>query len=495
MTQSGTKKLVHDGLIQWSERTPDETALSMGGQSLTFHDLAKRSHAIATIVDHHLARRVGLCLPNGFVFVESFFGTLMAGACACIFDPAWPTNILRTLVNRHQPNLFIGASDLNSTVSSDLKHIQTFNEADLREAVLSADEAAALRAQPSPEMPFLIGFTSGSGGMPKAFIRSHDTWIESFRHSAIELGTHAGDVVVAPGPLSHGLTLYAAIESISAGACVVLHRQFQSDRVFQSLKDMSATVLVVVPSMLDVIVEDAVTRKLTNISVDRIITAGSKLSPQLQEAVRTAFPNATTLEYYGASELSFVSVAREADGCPPTSVGRAFSGVEVRVLTDAGTPAAAGQVGSIWVKSAMVSQGYVGPTDGSGFRTDNSWATVGDLGHFDDKGFLYLDGREGSVITSAGYTIYPSAIEAVLHQHPAVAEAVVIGLPDPRWGEVIAAAIVQKPDFQLTEKQLAEHCHKALEPYACPRRWRIVQSLDRTSSGKPRRAEIEALFD
>ncbi len=494
MKQAEKAGLVHDGLMHWADREPDRIALYVENETLTYKELASRSGRIASDIDRHLARRVGLCLPNGTAFIDSFFASIMAGCCVCVFDPTWPLNILRKLVSEHAPNIFIGTSDLLPIVIDDQLHILGYSENTLRDLILANHETAALRSQPSPDMPFLIGFTSGSSGKPKAFIRSHRTWIESFHCSALELGTCAEDVVVAPGPLSHGLSLYAVVEAISAGASVAIHRRFKAETVLKSIQDTKATVLVVVPTMLDVISECGIDLGQTNTSLTRVITAGSKLSPRLRKAVAHTFPNADIIEYYGASELSFISVAKGSENCPEESVGRPFSSVVIRVLDDSGKPVEIGQVGTIWIKSAMISTGYVGQVDGSGFRTHGSWATVGDLGHLDKEGFLYLDGREGSVITTAGYTVYPSAIETVLLSHSDISDVVVIGLPDSRWGEVIAAAVALKPNAEISETQLVEYCQQFLEPYACPRRWCFVQSLERTHSGKLKRSEIEALF-
>ena len=494
MNQTEMSGLVHDGLMRWADRDPDRIALYADNETLTYGELASRSSRIASEIDRHLARRIGLCLPNGMAFVESFFAAIMAGGCVCVFDPTWPKNILKNLVNEQAPNILIGASDLLPIVIDGQSQILGFDENALYDLILSNDETTTLRSQPSPDMPFLIGFTSGSSGKPKAFIRSHQSWIESFRQSAFELGTCAEDVVVAPGPLSHGLSLYAVFEAISAGASVAIHRRFNAEAVLKSIQDTKATVLVVVPTMLDVILECGTGLDQSHASVTRVITAGSKLSPVLRKAVTLIFPNADIIEYYGASELSFVSTAKGSEACPEQSVGRPFSGVEIRVLDDAGQSVKTGQVGTIWIKSSMISNGYVGPTDGSGFRANGPWATVGDLGHLDKDGFLYLDGREGSVITTAGYTIYPSAIESVLLGHPDISDAIVIGMPDQRWGEVVAAAVALKPGAEISEVQLEDHCQQFLEPYACPRRWRIVQSLERTPSGKLKRDAIEAFF-
>lgn len=486
-------QLVHSSVLQWAKRDPERIAVYTEETSISFGDLTDRAIRLAAAIEKRRARRVGLCLPNDVSVIELFFSSLIGGACVCVFDPSWPTQVLRELVCRHAPNLFFSASETLEEVSDLLDRPACVSVDQLLTWADYRDEQPALKSQPTPDMPFLIGFTSGSSGIPKAFIRSHQTWAESFRLSAQELGTNSADVVIAPGPLSHGLSLYAAIEAISAGGAVAVQKHFDATKVLDDIQRLKGTVLVVVPTMLDVLMERTGVRKFD--SVERIVTAGAKLSPALRARTEKVFPNAETIEYYGASELSFITVARGSDSCPPDSVGRPFAGVDVEVRDEDGSRVSAGETGVIWVRSAMLSSGYVGPTDGSGFRADGSWATVGDLGHMDEQGYLYLDGREGSVITSAGYTVYPSAIEAALLVHPSVADAAVIGVPDPRWGEIIGAAIVFKKGLSCSEQDLVDHCHACLEPYACPRRWRFIDTLESTPSGKTKRASLRSLFE
>jgi acyl-CoA synthetase (AMP-forming)/AMP-acid ligase II len=279
---------------------------------------------------------------------------------------------------------------------------------------------------------------------------------------------------------------------LSGGATALIQSRFDPAAVLESIEKHDVTTLVLVPTMLDVVLEQA-SENVCN-SVKQIITAGAKLSPALRQRTERVFPNAETIEYYGASELSFITVAKGMEDCPPDSVGRVFAGVQIEIRDEDGGPVKTGSVGTIWVNSDMLCTGYVGPTDGSGMRTDGAWATVGDYGHQDAEGYLFLDGREGSVITSAGYTVYPSAIEAVIQSHPAVADAAVLGLPHRRWGEVIAAAVVPKGGITLSETDLADHCRKTLEPYACPRQWVFTDNLVRTQSGKIDRAALAEHF-
>lgn len=493
-TQSG---FVHGALLNVVDRTPGRVALIFQNQSLTFQELATRAASFAALVKPMLKAdanpRVALCLPNSPAVVDVFFGTLVVGGCVCLFDPDWPLGLLVELLADHKPDVLVASDALLADIADHLGSTEA-----LPLSALSMDQPNDTQNQTqeysaTADDPFLIGFTSGSSGKPKAFIRSHLTWIESFGHSADELGTTGNDCVLAPGPLSHGLSLYAAVEGLCAGATVIIQSKFKVSDTLHAIKSHDVTSLVVVPAMLDALVaEDGIE---SHAGLKRIITAGAKLSPALRTRAAALFPSAEMMEYYGASELSFITVAKGSERVPPESVGRAFAGVEISIRAEDGQVQDVNNVGTVWIRSSMICSGYVGPTDGSGLRQEGGWATVGDLGHLDENGFLFLAGREGSAITSAGYTVYPSAIESALLAHPDIVDAAVIGLPHDRWGEVIAAAVVPFSGLSPTEQELEAHCRTTLEPYACPRVWRIADELERTQSGKIKRSALNALFE
>jgi acyl-CoA synthetase (AMP-forming)/AMP-acid ligase II len=485
--------LVHSGFLKVTADTPDKVALIADDEPYTYAELNARAHRFALYIEDLGAQRVALCLPNSPLVVDTFIGTLMAAGCVCLFDPGWPTPLVNTLMSDHRPDVIITPADAIGDFSKRPSQTSLLSSENVEAIVHQEVLSETLTSMATPETPFLLGFTSGSSGPPKGFIRPHLTWTKSFRHSALEFEMTAQDCVLAPGPLSHGLSLYAVLETLCGGATALIQSRFDAALAFSSIEQHDVTTVVLVPAMLDVLLEHA--NGKTFGGVRQIITAGAKLSPSLRQRTTHIFPNAETTEYYGASELSFVTVAKGADNCPPDSVGRAFSGVEIEIRDETGQAVRAGSVGTVWVKSGMLCSGYVGPTDGSGMRVEGLWATVGDFGHLDKEGYLFLDGREGSAITSAGYTVYPSAIEAALISHPDINDAAVIGLRHARWGEVIAAVVVQKDCASLSEAALVEYCRETLEPYACPRQWVIADELVRTQSGKIDRAALTALFD
>ncbi len=344
-------------------------------------------------------------------------------------------------------------------------------------AAAGAADALVGRRPPGDD-PFYVGFTSGTAGAPKAFARDHASWLQSFAGSAEVFGIAGDDVVLAPGPLSHSHFLYAAVQALHAGATVLAPGRFDPSGVARALA-AAATRLVVVPTML----AELVRRPLPAPALTSVICAGAKLAPELAGEVRRALPDAELVEFYGASELSFVSVRRHGDGCPPTSVGRAFPGVEVRVVE-----------GEIQVRSALVFAGYLdGDADGAARLLADGWATVGDHGRLDADGCLHVVGRAGSMLIVGGVNVYPEPIEELLARHPDVAEAAVVGLPSARWGVVPVAAVVPAAPA-LDVAALRRHAAAALPRIARPRRYVVVDALPRTRSGKLAREALRDLL-
>jgi acyl-CoA synthetase (AMP-forming)/AMP-acid ligase II len=456
-----TPKLACDGVLLNAMRTPDQPAVVAGGRAITYGELAWRVCRVAGAVDAVQARRVAVSLPNHPALLEIFFGTLLAGAVFVLFEPKWPRETLLAMMAAHQPQLFFAEDELASVKLSQYANWRDKQDAD-----------RALSSKPTPAMPFLIGFTSGTTGIPKAFIRNHASWMASFAASQIEFGTSKNTRVLVPGPLSHGLSLYAAVETLNAGGCVTIDPIFDAAAMMRLASSGSINTIASAPTILDLMLEHAAAPVS---AITSVVTAGAKLSARLRDNLSRTFPKARIAEYYGASELSFVTVAKSDEDCPADSVGRAFAGA--RIKTDADN--------IVWVKSAMLSSGYVGPADGAGFRIKEGWATVGDRGQIDARGFLTLWGREGDMIITGGLNVYPSEVEAVLSAVPGVREVLVTGEADDRWGQVVTAAVAG--DFTLAALKAA--C-AALPDYKHPRRWFRVEAFTHMPSGKIDRAAV-----
>jgi acyl-CoA synthetase (AMP-forming)/AMP-acid ligase II len=474
--------------LDHAARQPERMALSIGARRVDYATLVAAAGRVARAVAalprraDGQAPRVALRMTNRVAFLETVLGTVMAGATVALFDPKWSAPQLAAATAVVDPAL---------VVDEDFVWPQA-DGADVTRPVAAAT-------------PFLIGFTSGTSGRPKAFIRNQGSWVASLEASLAEFGTSADDHVLVPGPLVHGLSLYAAVEGLSAGAAVSVLERFDAGEAVRLLSGPAPpTAVVAVPTILMALLDEAGRRHGVWPGVRRIVSSGAKLPPALHERLAVAFPNAGVFEYYGASELSFVSVLSGRQGGPRESVGRPFRGVSVRIADRDGQPVAPGAVGSVFVRSAMVSDGYLttgpDPVDGAGFRTVDGWATVGDQGWLDDGGFLHLAGREGDMLISGGFNVYPAEVEGVLRQAPGVAEAVVFGASDPYWGQRVTAVIWPGPDASAnpdagagpTAAGLRDWCRGHLEACKCPQVFLLAADMPLTGSGKiARRAVCE----
>ncbi|MCC2661257.1 MAG: AMP-dependent synthetase [Arthrobacter sp.] len=346
--------------------------------------------------------------------------------------------------------------------------------------------ADGLLADGNPGTSFLIGLTSGTTSVPKAFTRSRRSWQESFEASMEFFGLTQDDKTLAPGPLSSSLNLYALAECLYAGSEFHTLESFDVGDVHAAIGYDGITRLVLVPTMLRMLSERGLTGCVDASGVRTIICAGSKLDARTLEAARRWAPNATIYEYYGASELSFVSGTGLPAGKPldagGTGIGRPFPGVEVRILDDAGEVVPDGVAGNICVRSGMVSNGYLWGDDGQALRSFNGWFTVGDQGYL-DNGELHILGRRSDMIITAGKNVYPHEVELALASIPGVASAVAAGMVDDVRGQRVVAGIVPSHGG-VTAMQLKTGLEEILPWDKRPQQYFSLMELPMTDRGK-----------
>jgi len=322
--------------------------------------------------------------------------------------------------------------------------------------------------------PFLIVFTSGTTADPKPIIRDRRSWRVSLASGAPFFGIDAETGTYAPGPLAHGLALYAMTETLLAGATFHSARHFDAAEARTAIRAESIRRLVLVPTMLRRLCEGA---PVTTVSA--VTVAGAKLTAADHALCAAHFPNAALREYYGASELGFITVTAPGDPASSTAVGRAFPGVRLSVRDDAGAALPAGETGTIFVESPLVATGYLGAEP----ARFGALATVGDLGFLEAGGTLHLLGRSGGMVLSGGNNIYPSEVEAALTGLAGVRAAHIFGLDHADLGSELVA-VVEPAEPGLTATALRTAMDAALPRYKQPRRLWLCRALPVTPSGK-----------
>lgn len=463
---------------------PEKTAIQTKESALSYREWDGAVRRTAAWF-HSLGgknKTVCLYLPNGIPFLIAFAGAAAAGWTAVPLDLKWKAEELTKRIELAEPDVFLTSKRLFPKVQPFWRNIKVWEEC--REEIAGMEP---LEAGGNEALPFYLGFTSGSTGSPKAFIRSHSSWIESFACTRRDFHIHENDHVLIPGPLIHSHFLYGALSTLFIGGTLHLLEKFSPEQTLSVLKEHPISVLYLVPTMAEALLG-------TNSQVEhslKIISSGAKFEAHTRERIRNMFANLSLYEFYGAGELSFVTFSN--DEKKPNSVGRPFHNVSIQIRRPNGELAEAGEIGKIYVKSPMTIIGYITEPGGEArpLADEEGWVTVHDMGRLDDEGYLYVAGRENHMILYGAMNIFPEEIEAVLAMHPLVEKAAVAGLPDPYWGQT-AAAVIQGKAAVLDLKRL---CKAHLASYKVPRKWFFIEEMPLTTSGKIARGILRELLE
>ena len=354
-------------------------------------------------------------------------------------------------------------------------------------------------AAPPPREPGrVILLTSGTTGTPKGANRS----VTAAGVAALAVGglidlgrvkpaPKAGEPVVVCPPLFHLYGMIGLSLAFGLGAPIVIRRRFEPEGTLAQIAEHHAGMLLAVPTMLARIMAVPASRRRAHDtgSLRMIISGAAPLAPELATAVMDEFGD-ILFNGYASTEVGSVTLATPADlRAAPGTVGRAMATVTLRILDDRGAACPDGATGRIFVGSPLLFDGYTG---GGGKEIVDGLMSTGDVGHLDRDGRLYVDGRDDDMIVSGGENVYPQEVEELLSSHAAVADAAVLGVPDPEFGQRLTALVVPADGAQPSEAELKDFVRAHLARFKVPREIQFVSELPRTSTGKLQRRKLPA---
>ncbi|MFB4164921.1 AMP-binding protein [Alteribacillus sp. JSM 102045] len=485
---------------------PDKPAVSTPEKTVTYGELHHKTDRIAKALrqasrktENSVPPKAAVLLSNSVEFVEIFLGAAKAGWLAVTFDPKWSDKELTAIIKDTTPELlFIEKKfiHIKDELPPSVQVIVCKGETALYTACEEWLEGSETSNEVLPDVPgdalFYMGFTSGTTGLPKGFMRTHFSWKESFTECDKELKLQPGDHILVPGPLVHSLFLFAALHALHRGAVCFLEERFQAEAVIDRINTKRISVMYGVPTMYEAIAQSLEQRERNARMLRKCIASGAKMSQQRKTVLENTWPDAEWIEFYGASELSFVSILHHNDRLrSANALGYPFSNVEVSVLNEAGDEVEPGEIGELFVRSPMVFAGYYP----GAFSKPDAFISSGDLVQQDQDGFLHLAGRKKNMIVTGGLNVYPEEVEEVLKSSPMVKGAAVTGIEDEYWGEAVAAMVVVKEEFLKDDKSIKEDlkafCKKHLASYKCPHFILAAKNIPLTTSGKPSRQKVK----
>ncbi|WP_424565498.1 acyl-CoA synthetase [Tamaricihabitans halophyticus] len=485
------------GAVQTSaRRAPRDIALHDERGELTYQQLDLKSNALARAL---AARGVGcgtviaaLCRDHrGLVLTMLASGKL--GARLLLMNTGFGGGQLADVARREGVRALVYdeeftqlLAEVDGTVDRYLAWVDddsaaaTTDTEKLDELIAStADRPVPIPAKPGG----FVLLTSGTTGSPKGAPRPKLSGLDSAQFlDRIPLRTGMRTYVAAP--LFHGTGLSIFILSLALGSQVILRRRFDPESALRLIAERRCTTLVVVPTMLQRMVDlgaDVLGRYDTS-SLEVVFAAGSAISPDLGNRVLDTFGE-VLYNFYGSTEVACLAVATPSDWrTAPGTAGRPPVGCRLALYDDAGQPITEPNVtGRIFGGSALAFQGY---TDGRNKERIDGLLSSGDVGHFDERGLLFVDGRDDEMIVSGGENVFPAEVENLIAERPDVLEAAVIGVPDPDFGQRLKAFVVPAEGAQLAAADITDEVKAKLARYKAPRDVVFLAELPRNATGK-----------
>lgn len=334
---------------------------------------------------------------------------------------------------------------------------------------------------------FWIQYTGGTTGFPKGCIHSHEIIMEFGKLTVFEHGISREGFNLTAGPIFHTAPANFAFTQLMTTGTVYIMKHFVPAEALRIIDQEKITNTFMVPSMFDAIVNLPADEKNRHDlrSVEVLISGGAPLHTTTKEGLIKLFKSAKLYEFYAGTETGLITNISLKDHLAKIRcVGKPAWGQEVKILDDDGNEVSRGDVGIIYMTGVIMFSEYYKNPEATRESYKSKWVTLGDMGRFDEEGYLYIVDRKKDMVVSGGENIYPIEIEAVILTHPKVREVAIIGVPDERWGEALKAMIVLREGEKATEEEIVSFCEGRLAGFKKPKSVEFREELPKTAYGK-----------
>ncbi len=473
-------------------RHGDRVAVRDERGDVTYKELDERSNALANAWRGQGLKAgdgVAILVRNHRGFLDALFAAAKCGARIVLLNTSFAGPQIREVAGREGTDLLV-YDDEYGQMLRDIEpphgrwRAWTDDDDHADDTIEALIRGASTAEPPKPSTaPKIVILTSGTTGTPKGAPRSEPRSLSLVGGLLGRVPFRAGETTELCAPMFHALGIATMALGLALGSTLVVRRRFDPEQTLDSIEGNKATALIVVPVMLHRILElgDDVIGRRDLSSLRIIFVSGSQFGVELaKRALKTFGP--VVYNMYGSTEISYAAIATPDDlKQEPGTVGRVVRGSVVKIFDDEGNEVEAGQTGRIFVGNAGQFEGYTG---GETKEQINGLMSSGDVGHFDDKGRLFIDGRDDDMIVSGGENVFPGEVEELLAAHEAIAEAAAIGVDDEKFGQRLKAFVVLRDGKELDEDGVKAYVKDNLANYKTPREVVFLDELPRNSTGK-----------
>jgi fatty-acyl-CoA synthase len=478
---------------------PHEIAILDERGALTWQRLHRRSNALANAfaaMGIGPGDGVGVMARNHRGFLETTLATAKLGASALYLNTMFSGPQLVDVMKREGPKALVydeEFEDLLAGVEPGVRRIVAWHDGAPPAAATTLEQLIAegddSDLSPPPDKPRFVILTSGTTGTPKGAQRTSPDGLMALAAVLDMIPYRRGSTMMIAAPLFHSWGFFHFVVSLPTASTMVLRRRFDPEGTLAAIERSRADVLAAVPVMVQRILglpDEVLDRyKLSSLKIASI--SGSALPGELAIEWMDRFGD-TIYNLYGSTEVAYATIATPSDlRAAPGTAGRPPRGTVVKLLDDKGEEVPRGAVGRIFVGNEMRMEGYTG---GGNKEAIDGLLSSGDVGHLDEDGRLFVDGRDDEMIVSGGENVFPREVEDLLADLAGIAEVAVIGVEDDEFGQRLKAFVVLEEGVSLTEAELGAHVKANLASYKTPREVEFLDELPRNATGKVLKREL-----
>jgi long-chain acyl-CoA synthetase len=471
-------------------------AVRVDNAAMTYQALDEASVRVAGLLRQRglvPGDRVGIMMPNVAEVPVIYYGVLRAGGVVVPMNPLLKVREVAYYLSDSGARLIFAwhgfADPARGGAAEAGAEAIVVDPAGFPELLASADPEFGV-ADAADEDTAVILYTSGTTGHPKGAELTHANLMSNTEVSWI-VRARPDDVIFGGLPLFHVFGQTVAMNvAVASGACLTLLPRFDAGHALRIIADHQVTVFEAVPTMYVALLHAPDRADYDTSALRMCVSGGAALPVEVLRGFEEAF-GVPVLEGYGLSETSPVASFNHPDReQKPGSIGTPIRDVRMRVVDGEGHEVPEGEVGEIAIRGPNVMKGYWQRPEATAEAVRGGWFHTGDMARVDSDGYFYIVDRKKDLIIRGGYNVYPREIEEVLYEHPAVAEAAVIGLPHPALGEEVGAAVALKPGASITTEELRDYVKGQVAAYKYPRHVWFVDALPKGATGKIQKRDI-----
>jgi len=475
----------------------DKTSIVFEGKRITYDELNRRVNRLANALSKlgiKKGEKVASMMFNSSELVEVYFAAAKIGAISVPINYRFTGEEVKYIVNHSESSTLIYDTGLRPVIEKVLspKYLKLISAGEEHysdsidyEGLMSTSIDSEVDISVNEKDLRFIMYTSGTTGFPKGAMFTHKNNLWAALSIIIKKKYDLDEVILIVNPLYHMNSYVNVIAAIFMGNRIVIMKRFDPLKMMKLIESENVTICSVVPTICQRLLEISKDKAFDIGSWRYCTSTGAPWPFDMKKAFIERFPNVVMADAYGATEVfSGTLIQGEEILSKPNSVGRPYLDTVIRIVDDQGIELPPNQIGEIIFYGPHVTQGYYNDPIGTAEALRDGWFYSGDLGYFDEEGYLYLLDRKKDMIISGGENIYSLEIENVLLRNEKILEAAVVGVPDDQWGEVVKAYVVLRPSVAMEKDEVINFCQTHLASYKKPRYVEFIDSLPKNTLGK-----------